>query len=171
MKRIISRIGTGLVFALFIFFFGLKGCIKRVVHFDQTAVYQQIYSTGESNTVYVVPGNTLIVKKQFQDQFEYGVFKVRGDNATHYFGSLYNRGETLLGIRMYSGATDVWKVEMELVEKKSNLDESTFEDIGKKFRNLIVFRDNSVQIGEDIYEKINTTPTDEDFIINTTSGL
>lgn len=170
MKSIGSKIGTVLVIGIFLFF-GLKGCIKTSYGVGELKVYQQVSETGESNTAYFAPSNYLIFKKQYSDQYEYAVFLVRGENATHYFGPVYNSGESLLGLRIYSDATDVWKVEMELVDKDGNLTESTFNDIGESFRDIIIFRDNSVELGDYIYERIETTQADKDFVVSVTKYL
>jgi len=170
MKLTFKKIGIGLIIALGLFL-ALKGTIITVIHFDNKVVCQQINPNGESNTIYIVPPNTVILKKQFNDQYEYGVFKARGVNATHYFGPIYSKGESFLGWRIYSGATDVWKVEMELADKKGNLAESTFGEIGETFRDMIIFRDKSVEIGKYTYDQINLSKEDEDLIEKATKGI
>jgi len=163
MKAISSKIGTIIIIGIFLFI-GLKSCIKTGMTLNKTEVYQQVNESGESNRVYIAPGNTIILKKQFEDQYEYGVYHVKGVNVTHYFGPLYHRGESLLGFRIYPNAKDVWDVEMELMDKGGNLTNSTFKEIGTSFRDLLIFRDNSVEIGNYTYNKTNKTSQDDQFI-------
>ena len=162
MKSVLSKIGSG-AFIFLILFIGLKGCFVTVYCQDELLVFQDLSETGELNTVYVAPSNYLIFKKQYDEQYEYGVFKVRATNATHYFGPIYSTGQSILGLRIYSGANKVWKAEMELVDKQGNLNESTFEDFGEKFSQLIIFRDSSVELGNFEYQQLDPTSEDVDF--------
>ena len=119
----------------------------------------------------MAPSNHLIFKKQYAGQYEYAIFFVRGEDATHYFGPLYNSGDNLLGLRIYSDATDVWKIEMELVAKDGNLSESTFDEIGESFRDIIIFRDNSIELGDYVYDQIEVIQADKDFVDSITKDL
>lgn len=91
---------------------------------------------------------------------------VRGENATHYFGPVYNSGESPFGLRIYSDAIDVWKVEMKLLDKDGNLAESTFNEIGESFRDTMIFRDNSIELGDYTHDRIETTQADKDLAGN-----
>lgn len=162
MKKITSKIGTGVIVFLFLFI-GLKGFFLTVYSQDELQVYQDFSRTGEINTVYIVPSNYLIFKKQYNDQYEYGIFYIKASNATHYFGPLYSTGSSLLGLKIYSGANSVWKAEMELIGKSGNLEESTFENINEKFDQLIIFRDNSIELGSNEYQRIKLTDRDKNF--------
>ncbi len=159
MKSFLSKAGTG-IFIAFWLFLGLKGCFHTVYSSKDVAVYEDVNENGESNKVYFVPKNKMIFKKQYQEQYEYAVFRVRGTDATHYFGPFYNKGENLLGIRTFSDANEVWKLEMEISDKRGNLFETTFDEIGERFRNTLVIRDNSIEVGDYEYQKI--VPTEED---------
>ena len=106
----------------------------------------------------------MIFKKQYKEQFEYGVFKIRATNATHYVGPIYSTGQSILGLRIYSGANEVWKAKMELIDKQGNLKESTFEEVGEKFSQLMVFRDASVELGDFEYDQRAPTSQDENFV-------
>ncbi|MDL5514821.1 hypothetical protein QSE00_23630 [Arenibacter sp. M-2] len=159
MKSLLSNIGTG-IFIAFWLFLGLKGCVNTVYSSKGIAVYENLDANGESNKVYFIPSNKIIVKKQYQEQYEYAVFYVRGTDATHYFGPFYNKGENLLGIRTFPDANEVWKLEMEITDKKGNLIETTFDDIGDSHRNTLVIKDNSIEFGDYEYEKL--IPTEED---------
>ncbi|MCM4171604.1 hypothetical protein DHD32_08940 [Arenibacter sp. TNZ] len=159
MKQLFSKIGTG-IFIVFWLFLGLKGCVNKVYSLKDIAVYEDVNENGESNKVYFIPSNKIIVKKQYQEQFEYAVFQVRGTDATHYFGPFYNKGENLLGIRTFFDANEVWKLEMEITDKKGNLLETTFDDIGDSHRNTLVIKDNSIEFGDYEYKKL--WPSEED---------
>jgi hypothetical protein len=159
MKSLLSKIGTG-IFIAFWLFLGLKGCVNTVYSSKEIAVYEDLNENGESNKVYFIPSNKIIVKKKYQEQYEYAVFYVRGTDATHYFGPFYNKGENLLGIRTFADANEVWKLEMEITDKKGNLSETTFDDIGDRHRNTLVIKDNSIEFGNYEYEKL--IPTEED---------
>lgn len=162
MKKITSKIGTGAIVFL-ILLIGLKGYFITVYSQNELQVYQDFSRTGEINTVYIVPSNYLIFKKQYDDQTEYGIFYIKASNATHYVGPFYSTGNSLLGLRIYSGAKAVWKAEMELIAKSGNLQESTFEYIGDTFHQLIIFRENSIELGSKEYQRIKLTDRDEKF--------
>jgi hypothetical protein len=163
MASILKKISLGILIALFIYV-GLQTFIKTMVHFDNSAKYELIEPSGQINTVYIVPINLMIIKKQVKEKYEYGIFKITGENAVHYFGSIYNSGETLLGLRIYSNAIDVWKSKMELINKKGNLEYTTFHEIGETYKEMIIFKDNSVEIGKYKYNKVNLSQEDEQFI-------
>src|SRR5680860_1003277 len=152
MKSFLSKLGTG-IFIAFWLFVGLKGCVHTVYSPKNIEVYKDLNDTGELTKVYIVPGNKMIVKKQFLEEYEYAVFKVRGTDATHYFGPFYNKGESLLGIRTFSNANEVWNLEMEILDKEGNLIETTFNEIGDTYRNTLVIRDNSIEFGNYEYKK------------------
>ncbi|NKI28493.1 hypothetical protein HCG49_18240 [Arenibacter sp. 6A1] len=161
MKSILNKIGTGIIIAFWLFI-GLKGCVQTVYSSKDIAVYENIIENGESTKVYIVPKNQMVIKKQYQNQYEYAVFYVRGSDATHYFGPFYNKGENLLHIRAYTDANKVWKLEMEITDKKGNLSQSTFDDIGVTFRNTLIMRENSIEFGDYEYNKLE--PTEEDIV-------
>ena len=163
MKSLLSKIGTG-IFIAFWLFLGLKGCVNTVYSSKDIAVYEDVNKNGESNKVYFIPSNKIIVKKQYQEQYEYAVFYVRGTDATHYFGPFYNKGENLLGIRTFPDANEVWKLEMKITDKKGNLLETNFDDIGDSYRNILVIKDNSIEFGDYEYEKLIPTEEDLEFI-------
>jgi hypothetical protein len=162
MNSKISKIGIAIIISIFLFI-GLKGFFVSVYNQEKLQIYQNKTETGEINTIYVVPNNYLIVKKQYEEQYEYGIFYIRGSNATHYIGPIYSTGKSLLGLRIYPSSNEVWKAEMELIGKSGNLQVSTFEDIGEKFNQLMIFRDNSIELGNLEYESIDITSLDEIF--------
>ena len=162
MNSLISKIVIAIIISIFLFI-GLKGFFFSVYNQEKLQIYQYKSEIGELNTIYIVPTNYMIVKKQFEEQYEYGIFYIRGSNATHYIGPIYSTGKSLLGLRIYPGSNEVWKAEMELIEKSGNLQVSTFEDIGEKFNQLMIFRDNSIELGNIEYKSINVTSIDEIF--------
>lgn len=169
MKTIFQNFWIGFVILLFAYF-GIKPMFQELVHFDEVKAYQSISKTGEISKIYFIPDNTNILLKQYQDQYEYGVYVIRGSSATHYLGPLYSTGESLFSFRIYRGSTAVWKVEMELVSKQGNLAVSTFEDIGYIFQDLMIIRDGSMVIGSRSYNEISITPRDTEFIRNAMEG-
>ena len=69
-----------------------------------------------------------------------------------------------MGIRTFPDANEVWKLEMEITDKKGNLLETTFDDIGDSYRNTLVIKDNSIEFGDYEYEELIPTEEDLEFI-------
>ena len=149
---------------LLILFLGLKSCIKTSYTQEELEVYRNVMSTGEINTIFFTPSNHIVLQKGYDDLYDYAVFRARGENATHYFGSLDNLGDGLFSLRRYPEAEKVWNIELELIDKGGNLPESTFSEIGSRYRNSLIFQDESVILGSDYYEEIQVTEHEEMFI-------
>jgi hypothetical protein len=92
-------------------------------------------------------------------------------NASHYFGPFYSVGTSLFGLRVYSGATEVWKAKMELVEKTGNLPESTFDQIGERFDQIIIIKKHTIELGGIEYQLIDTTQENQSFVKSVVSSL
>tara|TARA_R110001606_G_C15361513_1_gene648594 strand:+ start:821 stop:1360 length:540 start_codon:yes stop_codon:yes gene_type:complete len=171
MKSILNKFGT-VLFIVFFLFIGIKGCVHTIYSATEVAIYENIDSNKESTKIYIIPSNLMIIKKQYNSQYEYAVFNLKGTNATHYFGALYNKGENLLGVRIFTNANEVWKLEMKIKNKKGNLNESVFHEIGTTYRNTLIVRDNSISLLNDYstklggfeYKKIKLSNVDIEFL-------
>jgi len=155
---------VGVFFAFWIFL-GLKHFILRSLDLGPVAVYKKLTDLGGVDCIYVVSRDILIFSKTLNDRYEYAAFKVNGQAATHYFGPFYNSGESLLNIQKYNDAINVWAVNMELRLKNGNVDKSTFGDVGRKFKSILVSRANSISIGEDAYTLGNLSSEEREFIV------
>ncbi|MGW8122231.1 hypothetical protein ACV07N_06180 [Roseivirga echinicomitans] len=129
MKNLTKKIG-GIIFISLFLFIGLKGCVKSVVNFDDYAVYERVDDIGQINRAFIIPGkDEIIYSKNNDGTFELGLFKIRGENATHYFGPVYNVGTFPFGLRIYNSANQVWIAQMELMDKIGNVSQTTFDNI------------------------------------------
>lgn len=154
MKDKISKIGY-IVLGFIIIFVGFKGCLKTVMSFDTYTVYENRDSNNQINRVFIIPTNEIIFSKNLEGNFELALFHARGENITHYFGSIYNIGTFPFGIRSYPDAKEAWDVELELKDKYGNVTESTFDEIGEDFRVNLIFFPSSITIDNDNYTKID----------------
>lgn len=168
MQNILGKLFMTL-FIGFWLFLGLKHLVTEGVHFDEDAKYQaKNISTGNVNTVFITTDERIILRKQLGDLFEYGVFRIRGSEPTHYFGPVYNIGESLFGVRVYSDIIAIWNVEMKLIKKEGNLPQSTFDPVGEtyytSYNKLILIRENEIEIGDDKYMKMDLSEDDQIFL-------
>ncbi len=142
MKRILP-----VLIVIIFFFFALKSCIITTAHFKEYILLELI-DTTQINMALITPENELIIMKRNQSAAEYGIYKIRGEEATHYIDGLYNLGESYFSIRYYSGAQKVYKTTLELTHK---LGES-FPKIGEKFNARIIVYISRIKIGDFDYK-------------------
>lgn len=147
MRNWISKT-FGLVVIGFILFIGIKGCTGRAVAFKENRAFEHMREDGQVDRVIILaPKNELILIKKAGDIFEMALFKIRGVSATHYFGPVYNVGPSPFGIRLYSDASEVWDAQLELLEKRGTISQSTFGNVGEKHQVPIAVYDNKLQMG------------------------
>jgi hypothetical protein len=159
IKKHWRKIIIGFIVLAIFLFAGLKGFVKSTIHFDSYEAYQYIDNRGQVNRAFVLPEKTeLVFSKNTHGTLELALFKIRGENATHYFGPLYNTGTFPFGLRTYSDAMGVWKAEMELIDRIGNVSQTTFDDVGKKYEVNIIFYRDHIEIGDESFQKIDFDP-------------
>jgi hypothetical protein len=125
-----------------LFFFAMKSCIKTTAHFKDYILLELI-DTTQVNLALISPDNELVIMKMDQSSAEYGIYKIRGEEATHYLGGLYNLGENYFSIRYYSGAQKVYNTTLELTHRVGD----SFPRVGEKFNARIIIYKSKIKIG------------------------
>lgn len=160
-QSISNRISVALVFIVIalLLFFNLKGCVVTPVNIDDYQAYESIDRRGQISRVYLLPNNNEIIStKEFDGRYELALFKMRGSHAIKYFGSLYNIGTFPFGLRIYSDAIKVWKVNMRLINKIGNISTSTYNEIGETHEVRFVFYENELEAGGHRFQIMECSP-------------
>jgi hypothetical protein len=142
-----------------LFFLTIKSCIITTANFKDYFLLELVDSVEQNRTI-ITPDNEMIIVKRYQANEEIAIYKIRGEEATHYFGGLYNISNLysgnsgydfqnpLFGIRYYSGAQKVYITTLEVTKKIGE----SFPDIGKKFNARIIIYKDKLKIGNYEYK-------------------
>ena len=154
MKELLKKIGL-VAFILIVGVISLKSCIVTVLKLDDNKVYEKVNSTGQIDRVFIISSNDIVFSKNLDGTFELAYFRLRGEEATHYFGPIYNVGTFPFGLRVFQSANNVFMAELELLDKMGSVSETTFDEIGEKYKSTIVIYEDSIQLNDAIYTKID----------------
>lgn len=163
MKSVFSRVFS-VFWILIILFFGLKGCVGTVYRVNKIQVFQNITKHGETRKIYLTPKNKLIISREYRDSFDDALFEIKGVSITHYFGSLYNSGESIFSLKVYKNIIEAYKIELTLLKNIGNIEESSFEEVGNRSIHYLLFRDKSIEFDGQHFNKIELDNSDSDFI-------
>lgn len=151
-----KKIGTFILIGLFIII-GLKSCVMTVISFDDYILCEITDENGQQDRIVFTPKNEMVYVKKFQEIVEYGIYKVKGVEATHYISGLYCVGNFPLGLRFYKNAENVFEAQLILTKKYGD----SFPSVGKSFNsNIIVFPDK-VKIGGINYHRLEVEEIDK----------
>lgn len=112
MKRILY-----IFVVLIIIFIGFKNCFISPVSNSDYFLLESSGNNGQKVRLLLTPNNEMIVVKRFGNNDELGLFKIKGENAIHYFGSLYFIGSFPMGLRFLKNAEKVYNTECELIKR------------------------------------------------------
>jgi len=157
-----KKIETFIVYIILgaILLFVLKGCISTTASFDNYILAEQTNENGHIDRVILTPQNEMLYLKRFKDIDEIGLYKLTGEEATHYIAGLYCFGSFPFGLRYYNNAENVVDSEMKLVYKVGD----SFPEVGESFKVKIVIFNDHVIIGKDSYKRIKITEQDKEKI-------
>jgi len=153
MKKTFKNIGLGIAFLL-IGLFSIKSCVFTVLNFDNNGVYEKINASGQIDRIFIISSNDVVFSKNLEDTFELAHFHIRGEEATNYFGPIYNIGTLPFGLRIIEDAKNVFIAELELIDKMGNVSKTTFDDIGTKYESIIILNKESLKINDEFYKQI-----------------
>lgn len=151
--KIFKRILTYLFFGFIIFIF-LKGCHGKVMKFETPSVYEKTDKHGQIDRIYLIQSR-VIYSKNYNGKIDIAGYTTKSTNAKHYFGSIYNTGESLFSLKWISDAKEVWKVSFKLKDKLGTVDKSTFGEINSSFRCNLIEYENSIKLCGEVFNKIN----------------
>jgi len=150
-----KKIGTYILIGLFIII-GLKSCIMTVISFDNYILVERTDENGQQDRVILTPKNEMIYIKKYQELVEYGIYKVKGQEATHYISGIYCIGTFPFGLRSYKNAEKVYDAQLILSKKNGD----SFPSVGESFNSTIIIYPDKVKIGKFFYNKL--TPTESE---------
>ena len=144
-----KKTGTFLLIGIFLII-GLKSCIVTVISIDDYILVEKSDEYGQQDRVILTPQNEMIYVKKYQDIVEIGIYKLKGQEATHYLFGLYCIGTFPFGLRYYNNADKVFDSELTLVKKQGD----SFPIIGDSFNSKIVIFKNKAIIGKSTFKRI-----------------
>lgn len=147
MKLLSNRTNNSIIFFL-LFITSFISCTNSSDESKKIMVYEDINEYDESRKAYFFQ-DIVIIKKQRKEEYEYAVFNLDKKDIT--------------GVNDYPNANQVYEIQMELLDKKSNLIKSTFGNIGERYKNILVFKNHSIEFGNLPYEKIVPSEKDLNF--------
>ena len=163
MKSIFNKSIT-VIFIVIFLFFGLKGCVKSVYINNERKVFQNTTANGEIREIYLLPKNRLIISREFGEFFDVGLFEIKGSNMTHYFGSLYNSGESLFSLKIYPDILEAYKIEIRFINNINNVKESSFYKNDRKSIHYLLFRDKSIEFNGEYFKEMKIDKSRHDYI-------
>lgn len=153
LKSSYSCYGYKVVFLFFIFSFFLFSCEKiTTFKIDDPIKFNKIAPDGEIQSVYFVPDNYLVIKKEYKDVTDHAIFELNSIKAPkNILFPIYKTGQWPFGRSVFWGAESVWLTTMVVMDTFNNSGESTFGKKGQKYNVVIVFEENAVKIGDDVF--------------------
>jgi hypothetical protein len=150
-----KKIGNFIMIAVFLII-GLKSCMISVISFHDLIIVERYEENGQYDLVIFTKGNEMIYIKQYEEIVEYGIYKIKGLEATHYISGIYCIGTFPFGLRFYKNAEKVYDAELVLSEK----DGDSFPSVGESFKSTIIIYPDKVKIRKLVYEKLSPTESE-----------
>ena len=84
VKRVINFIIFGLVLLIV-----LKSCIITVISFDELILVEGTFERGEKDRILITPEREMFYTKTLGEIKEFGLYEIKGEEATHYLFGIY----------------------------------------------------------------------------------
>lgn len=157
-----KKIGTYLIIGLLLFI-GLQSFFHNSISIDDYILLVKTNDNGQEDRVILTPKMEMIYFKRYQDITEVGIYKIKGEMASHYLFGLYCFGSFPLGLRYYQNAEYVFDSELVLTKKKGD----SFRKPGDSFNSkIIVFKDKAV-LGKISFKRIFLNKNEKDTLNQT----
>lgn len=127
-----------------------------VISFDNYILVERTDENGQQDRVILTPKNEMVYVKKYQELVEYGIYKIKGQEATHYISGIYCIGTFPLGLRFYKNADKVYDAQLILSKKNGD----SFPSVGESFKSTIVIYPDKVKIGKYLYKKLSPTESE-----------
>jgi len=145
-----KKVGTFLIITIFLII-GLKSCIMTAISIDDYILVERFDENGQNDRVMLTPKNEMIYVKRFQEIVEVGIYKVQGQEATHYIFGIYCIGTFPFGLRYFDNPEKVFDSQFTLTKKHGD----SFPEVGNSFRAKIVIFKDKVKIGKYSYKRLD----------------
>jgi hypothetical protein len=146
---VMKKIGTYILIAIFLLI-GLKSCIMTVISIKDYILIERTDEHGQQDRVILTPKYEMIYVKKYQESVQIGIYKVQGQEATHYISGIYCVGTFPFGLRYYNKPENVFDAQLTLTKKHGD----SFPNIGDSFNaTIVIYRDN-VEIGKHKYKRL-----------------
>jgi hypothetical protein len=160
-----KKVMTILFIALFLFI-GLKSFVHYSIKIDDYIVLDKS-EDGQQDRVILTPKLEMIYLKRYKEITEIGVYKIKGERATHYLFGLYCIGSFPFGLRYYHKADNVFDSEIVLNKKQGD----SFPKVGDQFKAKIVIFKERAKIGKDEFKRVMLSDSEKENIANTIEVL
>ena len=155
-----KKIGIYILTGIFILI-GLKSCIVSQLSIDDYILLERKDERGQKDRVILTPKEEMIYIKEYNNLREVGIYKIKGEKATHYMFGLYLVGNFPFGLRYYTNAEKVFNAKLLLKDKSG----SSFPKIGNSYNSkIVIFKDKGI-IGDKDFKR-NKKPENKDATIN-----
>jgi hypothetical protein len=138
----IKTILTVLLVLLFILFFVIQSFIGSPISLPVNKVFSRNVEYAGKEYLAIRNDNTIMLLKENGDLWDKAFYEVRGSQANNIVGPIYwVRSRYIIfpiGLRVYLNATTVLETELTIFKKDTNLDKSTFDDVGTTYIMLII---------------------------------
>ena len=145
MKRIISYI-----LAFIVVIATLRSCVHTTININELQVFERALESGQKDRIAITPKNELLYFKFYKETFEYGYYKIIGENGQKYVGGFYNVGKFPFGLRYYLNPSYVLNAELHLITKQGE----SFPNIGSKERTKIIIYDDYAKFGSHHFNRL-----------------
>lgn len=160
-----KKVMTILFIALFLFI-GLKSFVHYSITIDDYIVLEKS-EDGQQDRVILTPKLEMIYLKRYKEITEIGVYKIKGESATHYLFGLYCIGSFPFGLRYYHNADKVFDSELVLNKKQGD----SFPSIDDQFKaKIVIFKDHA-KIGKDEFIRVILSESEKQNIASTIEGI
>lgn len=145
VKRVINYLIFGLVILIVI-----KSCIITVISFDELLLVESTFERGEKDRILITPEREMFYTKTLGEISEFGLYEIKGEEATHYLFGIYCIGNFPLGLKYYKQPEKVFDAELILKYKVGD----SFPEVGESFRSKIVIFKDKVIIGKHTFKRL-----------------
>jgi hypothetical protein len=139
MKKIISYI-----FVFIAVIATLRSCVHTTINIKELQVFERELESGQIDRIVITSKNELLYFKFYKEAFEYGYYRIIGENGQKYIGGFYNVGKFPFGLRYYLNPLYVLNAELHLITKKG----ASFPKIGSKQRTRIIIYEAYAKFGK-----------------------
>lgn len=147
-----KKIGIYILIAFFLLI-GLKSCIVKVISITDYILCERIDEHGQLDRVILTPKNEMIYIKKYKESVQVGIYKIQGQEATHYIFGFYCIGTFPFGLRYYNNSVNVFDSQLTLIKKYGD----SFPKIGDSFNTTIVTYIDKVLIGKYKYKRLKVS--------------
>jgi hypothetical protein len=144
------------VAVLFILYLGVKPWLVSMISVKEYILLDNMKEGSLAEQIIFTPKNEMILLKGDGENYVLGLYKIKGNCATKYFGGVYLFGSSPFGLRYYSNADYVFEANLKML--KNN--DSSLPEIGKEFLVKVVIKKEEGSVGSLDYIRVDLDSID-----------